>query len=101
MRSFAIIKPSRNDKITRSFTEIGKTCLSREFLMLQICLLMLFVNKKFSRKFLNLQLSVIQLQLYLVQCYKLLGGIIAHTFIQYSLGQTDKGHLYMFRKYKC
>ena len=38
---FAIIKPSRNDEITRSFIDIGKTCLSHEFLTSQICLLTL------------------------------------------------------------
>ena len=31
MRSFVEIKPSRNDKITLSFIDIGKSCLSRNF----------------------------------------------------------------------
>ena len=31
MRKFAKIKPSQNDKITLSFIDIGKSCLSREF----------------------------------------------------------------------
>ena len=39
MRSFAKIKPSRNLEITLSFTDIGKSCPSRDFLTLQICLL--------------------------------------------------------------
>ena len=55
MRSFAIIKPSRNDEITQSFTDIGKTCLSRELLTSQICLKPLFAKIKFSRQFPNLQ----------------------------------------------
>ena len=38
-----------------SFTDICKSCPSREFLESQICLLMLFVKIKFSRKFLDLQ----------------------------------------------
>ena len=31
MRSFVKLKPSRNDKITLSFIDIRKSCLSREF----------------------------------------------------------------------
>ena len=31
MQSFVKIKPSRNGKITLSFIDIGKSCLSREF----------------------------------------------------------------------
>ena len=30
MRSFVKIKSSRNDKITLSFTDIGKSCLNRD-----------------------------------------------------------------------
>ena len=52
------IKPSRNGKITLSFIDIGKPCLSREFFTSLICLLMLFAKIKFSRKFPNLQYSV-------------------------------------------
>ena len=55
MRSFAKRKPPRNDEITLSFTVIGKSCLSRENLTPQICLLTLFAKIKFSRKFPNLQ----------------------------------------------
>ena len=55
MRSFVKIKASRNGEITLSFTDICKSCLSREFLMSQICLLTLFTKIKFSRKFPNLQ----------------------------------------------
>ena len=49
------IKLSRNGEITLSFTDIGKSCLSREFLTSQICLLTLFTKTKFSGKFVNLQ----------------------------------------------
>ena len=38
-----------------SFTDIGISCPSCEFLTSQICLLMLFVKIRFSRKFPNLQ----------------------------------------------
>ena len=31
MRSFVKITPSRNGEITVSFTDIGKSCLSRDF----------------------------------------------------------------------
>ena len=55
MQSFVKIKPSQNGEITLSFTDIGKSCPSREFLMAQICLLMLFAKIKFSRKFPDLQ----------------------------------------------
>ena len=59
MRSFVKIKPSRNGKITLSFIDIGKPCLSREFFISLICLLMLFAKIKFSRKFaiLHVQLA--------------------------------------------
>ena len=50
MRSFAIIKTSRNDKLTLSFTDIGKTCLSHEFLMSQLCLLPLYAKNKIIAK---------------------------------------------------
>ena len=46
---------SRNGKITRSFIDIGKSCLSRKFFTSLICFLMLFANIKFLRKFSNLQ----------------------------------------------
>ena len=58
MRSFVKIKPSRNGKITLSFINIGKSCLSRDFFKSLICLLMLFVKINFSRKFPNLQYSI-------------------------------------------
>ena len=48
-------KPSRNDEITLSLIDIGKSCLSREFFTSLICLLMLFAKIKFSRKFPDLQ----------------------------------------------
>ena len=40
MRSFVKIKSSRKGEITLSFTDAGKSCLSLEFLMSQICLLL-------------------------------------------------------------
>ena len=54
-RSFVKLKPSRRGKITLSFTDIGISCPSRDFITSQICLLMLFAKIKFSRKFPNLQ----------------------------------------------
>ena len=48
-------KSSQNGRITLSFTDIWKLCLSREFLASQICLLTLFAKIKLSRKFPNLQ----------------------------------------------
>ena len=53
-------KTSRNVKITLSYTDIGKSCPSHEFLTSQICLLTLFAKTKFSRKFADLQYSVKQ-----------------------------------------
>ena len=38
MRSFVKIKPLRNAEITPSFTDVGKSCPCRKFLMFQICL---------------------------------------------------------------
>ena len=38
------IKSSRNGEITLSFTDIGKSCPSSEFLTLQICLLTLLAK---------------------------------------------------------
>ena len=67
-RNFAYTKLCENKilakwRITLSFTDIGKSCSSCEFLASQICLLTLFAKIKFSRKFpLNsmcLDLSVI------------------------------------------
>ena len=55
MRSFVKKKPLRNGKITLSFIDIGKPCLSREFFTSLIRLLILFAKIKFSRKFPNLQ----------------------------------------------
>ena len=55
MRSFMKIESSQNGEATLSFTDICKSCLSREFLTSQICLLTLFAKIKLSRKFPNLQ----------------------------------------------
>ena len=52
---FREIKSSRNGKITLSFTDIGKSYLSLNFLTSQICLLTLLAKIKFLRKFPNLQ----------------------------------------------
>ena len=55
MQCFMKIKPSQNGEITLLFTDIGKSCPSRKFLMGQICLLPLFMIIKFLQKFLDLQ----------------------------------------------
>ena len=44
------IKPSRNGKITLSFIDIGKPCLSHDFFTSIICLLMLFEKNKIRAK---------------------------------------------------
>ena len=44
-----------NAEITKPFTDISKSCPSREFLASQICLLTLFAKIKFSEKFPVLQ----------------------------------------------
>ena len=59
MRSFVKIKSLRNSEITLSFTDIGKSCPSRDFLMSQICILTLFSKIKVSRKFPNLQHTMV------------------------------------------
>ena len=51
MRNFVKIKSSQNGEITQSFTDIDKTCLSREFVTSQICLLTLFAKIKLSENF--------------------------------------------------
>ena len=55
LRSYMKIKSSRNGELTLSFTDICKSCLSRDFSISQICLLTLFAKIKFSQKFPNLQ----------------------------------------------
>ena len=55
MRSFVKKKPLQNGKITLSFIDIGKSCMSIEFFTSLICLLMIFAKIKFSGKFPNLQ----------------------------------------------
>ena len=52
-RSFVKIRSLQNCEISLSFTDIGKSCLSREFLTSQKCLSMLFAKIKFSRKYPN------------------------------------------------
>ena len=56
------IKLSQNGKVTLSFIDKGKSCLSRKFFTSLICLLMLFAKIKFSRKFPNLQNECFLLQ---------------------------------------
>ena len=53
MRNLVRINPSQNGKLTLSFIDIGKSCLSHEIFTSLIRLLMLFVKMKFSRKFPN------------------------------------------------
>ena len=55
MRSFLKIKSFRNGKITLSFTDIGKSCPSPNFLVSQICLSTHIAKIKFSRNFPDLQ----------------------------------------------
>ena len=55
MRSFVKIKSSQNAENTLSFTDICKSCTSREFLASQMCLLTLFTKIKLSQKFPDLQ----------------------------------------------
>ena len=43
--SFVKMKSSRFHSITLSFTDIGKSCPSRDFLMSQICLIAIRENK--------------------------------------------------------
>ena len=55
MRSFVKIKFSRNGDIALPFSDLGKSCPSRNLLTSQVCLLMLFAKIKFSRIFPDLQ----------------------------------------------
>ena len=49
MLSFVEIKPSRNGNITLSFTDVGKSCPSREFFTSQICLNTIRENKMLAK----------------------------------------------------
>ena len=49
-KTFAKINPHEMAK-PLSFTDVGKSCPTREFLTSQICILMLFAKIEFSRKF--------------------------------------------------
>ena len=53
------IKSSRNAEITLLFTVIGKSCHSRDFLALQICILTLSAKIKLSQKIPDLQYDVV------------------------------------------
>ena len=46
-------------KFSQGFTDIGKSCPRRDFLMSQICILTLFSKIKVSRKFPNLQHTMV------------------------------------------
>ena len=59
MRSFAKTKSLQNCDIVLASTDLGKSWLSREFLMSQICLLTLLAKIKFSQKFPDLQYHVV------------------------------------------
>ena len=50
MRSCMKIEALQNGKITLLFTDIGKSCPSREFLKSQMCILTLFAEKKILEK---------------------------------------------------
>ena len=52
---FKKIESSQNGEITLLFVNMAKSCLSHDFLMLQICLLTLYAKIKFLQKFPNLQ----------------------------------------------
>ena len=54
------IKSSQKGEITLSFNDEGKSFHSRDFFLLQICLLVLFGKIRFSRKFLNLQCPLVK-----------------------------------------
>ena len=56
------IKSLRNSEITLSFTDIGQSCPSHEFLTLQICLLTLFAKIKLLQIFLKLQSVLVEKQ---------------------------------------
>ena len=49
MRSFVKIKSSQNGEITLSFTDIEKSCPSREYIASQICLRAIRENKILSK----------------------------------------------------
>ena len=51
MQSFVKIKLLQNGEITLSFTNIGNSCPSQEFLASKLCLLTLIAKIKFSQKF--------------------------------------------------
>ena len=51
MRSFVKVKSLQNGETIRSFTDLGKSCPSREFSTSQICLSTLFAKIKSSQKF--------------------------------------------------
>ena len=57
--SFVKIKSSRNGKITLLITDLGILRSSYDFLASQICLLTHIVKIKFSRKFPDLQYSLL------------------------------------------
>ena len=50
-KDFNEMKSLPNGEITLSFTDVGESCISREFLTSQTCLLPLFAKIKLSGKF--------------------------------------------------
>ena len=55
MRSFVKLNPTQNGKITLSFTEMGISCPSHEFLISQICFFNAIRENKILTKIANLQ----------------------------------------------
>ena len=51
MQSFMKIELSRKGEKTLSFTDVSKSCQSREFLTWQICLLRVFAKKNLAKMF--------------------------------------------------
>ena len=70
MRNLVKIKPSPNGKITLSFIDIGKSCLSSEFFTSLICLKMLFAKIKFLQNF-----SILQYYVTVQSLYKAIFGV--------------------------
>ena len=79
------IKPLRNGKITLSFIDIGKSCLSCDFFTSLICLLMLFTKIKFPRKFPNLQYHCISASIIMTWQAGVCFSISSYTFRAFLL----------------
>ena len=99
MRSFVKIKPSRNDEIILSFTYIDKSCLIREFSMLQI---KNYIGFNAIRENKILEFTVVQLKsrkfgIWQVNMYFMtrLDGNSSQSFIVYSVVHYMQGQNYM------